>query len=392
MTPAARLAAAIAVLDTISTGKRAEAALSGWARAARYAGSGDRAAVRDHVFGALRRRRSLSALGGAATGRGLMLGALRAAGTDPAVLFTGDRHAPAPLAPAEAAHFACPVSMTEAQALDCPDWLEPALRASLGEQFAGVMRALQGRAPVFLRANRARVAPEAALAALAAEGIAARIHPLAPTALEVAGPVRGLAATQAWQCGLVELQDAASQAVCDALPLARGARVLDYCAGGGGKALALAARLAALGGGTVFAHDAAPRRMADLPARAARAGTPVPQLADAAAAAPFDLVLLDVPCSGSGSWRRDPEGKWRLTPERLAGLRHTQSAILDVAAPLVAAEGALAYATCSLLREENAAQVSAFLDREPGWRQVAERRWTPCDGADGFFLALLTRA
>jgi 16S rRNA (cytosine967-C5)-methyltransferase len=158
--------------------------------------------------------------------------------------------------------------MTEAEALDCPDWLAPALRASLGADFVPVMQALQARAPVFLRANLARASPEAVRAALAAEGIAAHPHPLAPTALEVAGPLRGLQATRAWAEGLVELQDAASQAVCAALPLAPGARVLDYCAGGGGKALAIAARLAAEGGGAVFAHDAAPRRMADLPARA----------------------------------------------------------------------------------------------------------------------------
>jgi 16S rRNA (cytosine967-C5)-methyltransferase len=103
-------------------------------------------------------------------------------------------------------------------------------------------------------------------------------------------------------------------------------------------------------------------------------------------------VLTDVPCSGSGSWRRDPEGKWRLTPERLEALLRTQGEILDAAAPLVAPGGTLAYATCSLLAAENAAQVAAFLTRAPGWRLGAERRWTPRDGADGFHLALLTRA
>jgi 16S rRNA (cytosine967-C5)-methyltransferase len=392
VTPAARLAAAIGVLDAVAAGARAEAALTGWARGARYAGSGDRTAVRDHVFDALRRRRSLAALGGAATGRGLMLGALRAAGTDPAGLFTGAGHAPAPLTASEARHLAEPVAMTEAEALDCPDWLAPALRESLGGDFVPVMQALQARAPVFLRANLARAAPAAACAALAAEGIAAHPHPLAPTALRVEGPLRGLQATQVWQDGLVELQDAASQAVCAALPLVPGARVLDHCAGGGGKALAIAARLAAEGGGAVFAHDAAPRRMADLPVRAARAGTPVALLDDPAAQAPFDLVLTDVPCSGSGSWRRDPEGKWRLTPERLAELLRTQAEILDAAARLVAPAGTLAYATCSLLEAENGAQVAAFLARAPGWRRVEERRWTPRDGADGFHLALLTLA
>jgi 16S rRNA (cytosine967-C5)-methyltransferase len=387
VTPAARIAAAIGVLDAIGAGARAEAALTGWARGARYAGSGDRAAVRDLVFDALRRRRSLAALGGAADGRGLMLGALRAAEADPAALFTGSGHAPAPLTPAEATHLAGAVQMTEAEALDCPDWLAPALKASLGAGFAPVMAALQQRAPVFLRVNLARATPAEAQAALAAEGVTTRPGPLATTALEVTGPARGITGTGAWRNGLVELQDAASQAVCGALPLGPGVRVLDYCAGGGGKALALAAR-----GAEVFAHDAAPRRMADLPERAARAGTPVTVLADPAARAPYHLVLTDVPCSGSGSWRRDPEGKWRLTAERLEALRAAQAGILDAAAILTGPAGRLAYATCSLLEAENSDQIAAFLARAPGWRLEAEHRWTPLDGADGFYLALLTRA
>jgi 16S rRNA (cytosine967-C5)-methyltransferase len=161
--------------------------------------------------------------------------------------------------------------------------------------------------------------------------------------------------------------------------------VLDYCAGGGGKALALAAR-----GAAVTAHDADPGRMRDLPARAARAGARVE--IEAAPAGAFDLVLCDAPCSGSGTWRRAPEAKWRLTPERLAALTELQAQILDQAAPLVAPGGALAYATCSLLEAENGAQTADFLARHPGWQLENERRLTPLEGGDGFYLALLRRS
>jgi len=142
-----------------------------------------------------------------------------------------------------------------------------------------------------------------------------------------------------------------------------------------------------------FAHDAVPGRMRDLPARAARAGVEVTLVAagDLAAAAPFDLVLCDVPCTGSGAWRRSPEAKWRTGPDDLARLLAVQAGILDRAAPLVAPGGALGYVTCSLIETENGGQVAAFLSRQPGWTRVAERRLTPLDGGDGFHAAVLRR-
>ena len=385
MTPAARLSAAIGILDRILAGAPAEQALTNWGRASRYAGSGDRAAVRDLVFDALRCRRSFARLGGAETGRGLILGGLRAAGADVGALFCGEGHAPAPPAGPELA----PQPPSALESLDCPDWLAPRLQGSLGADFAAVMQALRHRAPVFLRVNLARASVAAAIEALAAEGIVARPHPLAATALEVTEGARKIHGSAAYRDGLVELQDAASQAVVQALPLVAGARVLDYCAGGGGKTLAMAGGA----GLTLFAHDADPRRMRDLPARAERAGVRVRLLstADTRREAPFDLVLADAPCSGSGSWRRAPEGKWSLTPARLAALVATQAAILDETAALVRPGGHLGYATCSVLDEENDDQIHALLARRPGWERVSRLRLTPLDGGDGFFLSLLRR-
>lgn len=380
MTPGARAAAAIAVLDRVLAGEAAEKALTNWGRASRFAGSGDRAAVRDLVYDALRQRRSAAASGGSDTGRGLVLGLLRAAGQEG--LFSGEGHAPAPPVATEAGWVP-----QGAEALDLPDWLLPEMERSLAERLAPVAAAMRARAPVFLRVNLARGDVAAALAALATEGIEARPHALADTALEVVAGARKVQASRAYLEGLVELQDASSQAVAAALPLADGMRVLDHCAGGGGKTLAMAARAKL----RLWAHDAAPRRMADLPDRARRAGVKVTLAERPEATAPYDLVLVDAPCSGSGSWRRDPEGKWRLTPERLAELQGVQAGILDRVAPMVAPGGWLAYATCSLLEVENGDQTAGFLARHPGWRLDSERRFTPLDGGDGFYLALLRR-
>jgi len=386
MTPGARVAAAIEVLDAIRAGGAAEQALTGWARGARYAGSKDRAAVRDHVFHVLRRWRSCAALGGGEAGRALMLGALRDRGDDPAQLFTGEGHAPAPLGPDEVALGRPP---TGAEARDLPDWLWPHVDRSLGGDAGRVAEALRHRAPVMLRVNLSRLSRPEARARLAAEGIVTEPVEIARSALHVLEGERKVAQSVSYAEGLVELQDASSQAAMERLALPLGARVLDYCAGGGGKVLALAARADA----AWFAHDIAPQRIAHLPPRAARAGAEVTVLSTGALghAAPFDLVLCDVPCSGSGTWRRSPEAKWRLTPERLAELTWVQADILARAAALVAPGGRLVYTTCSVLDVENQEVTGDFTATVPSWKVTDSCHWPICDSGDGFYLAQIER-
>ena len=388
MTPAARLNAAIALLDAILAGEPAERALTNWGRASRFAGSADRAAVRDHVFDALRCRGSYAALGGGLTGRGLMLGWARAQGAAFATLFTGAGHGPEPLSEAEQAAVSLPLPADEeCLAMDWPDWLLPALRADLGDLFPAVSAAMRQRAPVFLRANLIRTTRDAAQAALAEEGIETRPHPLAPTALEVVAGARKIAQSRAYTQGLVELQDAASQAMLTLLPVTDAVRVLDYCAGGGGKALALAALAPKA---RITAHDIDAARMRDLAPRAKRAGVRIAQATPGRVSGQFDLVLVDAPCSGSGTWRRSPDAKWRLTPARLAELVALQADILLRASAHVAPQGRICYMTCSLLAVENVGQVAAFLAKG-GFALEAERQLTPCDGADGFYGAILRR-
>lgn len=383
MTPAARVQAAIAVLDQIGAGIPAEKSLTNWARGARYAGSRDRAAVRDHVFDVLRTWRSSGMRGGAENGRALMRGRLMLEGADPDVLFTGEGYGPAPLSAEERTAGQPP----DASALrDMPDWLWAQFEASLGPQAAEVAEALRHRAPVFLRVNTLRATRDTAQKALSAEQIVTTPHPLSPTALDVRENARRVATSRAYRDGLVELQDVASQAVVDALPLSSGQRVLDYCAGGGGKALAMAARLE----GPVVAHDAHPARMRDVPARALRAGAEVSCVASPEG--PFDLVLCDVPCSGSGAWRRAPEGKWQLSPEKLNDLCALQADILAKAQQLVAPNGVLAYATCSVLAAENTTRIDAFRVVHPAWGIAFSRQFLPHDGGDGFFITCLRRS
>ncbi|WP_171231612.1 RsmB/NOP family class I SAM-dependent RNA methyltransferase [Ruegeria sp. HKCCA4812] len=385
MTPAARVQASIEILDDILAGAPVEKALTGWARRSRFAGSKDRAAIRDHVFDALRRKRSYAALGGSDTGRGLMIGATRASGWDLADLFTGDRHAPMPVQKTEAARdFA-----SQAERYDIPEWLWPRFVDSLKDALVPCAMSLQHRAPVHLRVNLRKTDLGGAIDALKSEGVIAHPVQVCQTALEVTEGARRIAQSQAYAQGLVELQDAASQAVVAALDLRPGMRVLDYCAGGGGKALALAAHE----GVDVFAHDVNAGRMKDIPTRAERAGAKITILNsdDLTGVDPFDVVLVDAPCSGSGSWRRAPAGKWALTEDRLRDLTAIQAGILSDIAPLVHPGGLLAYATCSVLNDENGKIIDDFLDQFSQWRETFRKTWHVTHESDGFFTSHLTR-
>ncbi|MFV2001693.1 MAG: RsmB/NOP family class I SAM-dependent RNA methyltransferase [Paracoccaceae bacterium] len=387
MTPPARISAAIEILDAILAGAAGEKVLTNWARANRYAGSGDRAAIRDLVFAAQRCRRSYGWTGGAMTGRGLMIGHVLTSEMDASTLFCSDRFAPAPLSEAELT--GCDISKaTRGVRLDCPDWLLANFDGAAGENADTVLQALQKRAPVFLRVNTGKTDLAGAALALAADGITTAPNARARGALEVRSNPRRVAQSRAFKDGLVELQDAGSQAVVAFLDLQGGQNVLDYCAGGGGKSLAMAAAANI----NVTAYDIDNKRMKDLKRRAVRAGADI-QITDAAmlSGRRFDLVLVDAPCSGSGAWRRSPDAKWNLTPKRLQELVALQVEVLDQAAAHVREGGTLAYATCSLFLQENSDQVARFLGRWPGWKLLRDQQSWPDHSGDGFYIALLTR-
>jgi 16S rRNA (cytosine967-C5)-methyltransferase len=388
MTPSARVQAAIEVLDLIldaarSGGASADRIVAEWFRTRRFAGSGDRRAVRELVYGAIRACGEVPQTGRAAL--------LLVAKQDPALaaLFDGSRHAPAPIAADE------PV----AAAGLAPAWLEAALDESgLDAEEAA---ALLGRAPLDVRINRLKPPPELPL-----EG---ETTP-APDALRFPFGTQ-VEAWEAFKAGQIEVQDSGSQLACLAVGAMPGETVIDLCAGAGGKTLALAAAMA--GRGRLIASDTDRTRLARLAPRAARAGAAIiterlldpgrelAALADLAGQA--DAVLIDAPCSGVGTWRRNPEARWRLTARELARLTAIQTRLLDLAATLVRPGGRIVYVTCSLLDAEGAQQIDGFLQRHVDWGAArpalgagtprgAGLRLSPArDGTDGFFIARLER-
>ncbi|MEO0426548.1 MAG: RsmB/NOP family class I SAM-dependent RNA methyltransferase [Pseudomonadota bacterium] len=407
MTPAARHQAAIEVLEAwvhSGSGEALDRTLAAWGRAHRFAGSGDRHAIADICYGTVRRARSLQWLGGggdpgsrleAFRPRIAVLAGAVLAGQELSQIAGAGRHAPAALTAEEAGALATLAAEGEVKGLDgappsvrvnLPDWLLDALGSVPGTALA----ALGERAPVDLRVNRLKATPEAAAAALAEEGIETERGPLAPDCLRVVGGARRVAGSAAYRGGLVELQDAASQAAALRARAAPGETVLDFCAGGGGKTLALAAAME--GRGRLIAHDASPRRMSDLAPRAARAGARVETIGTEALAAlegACDLVLTDVPCSGSGAWRRNGDARWRFGREDLERLNATQDAILDRAARLVRPGGRLVYVTCSIIPAENAARIEAFLARTSAFRTDPVGTFSTLPdpaGGDGFFV------
>ncbi|MBO9711830.1 RsmB/NOP family class I SAM-dependent RNA methyltransferase [Sphingomonas sp.] len=393
MTPAARTQAAIDLLDEIvaaarDQGPAADVILARGFAARRYAGSKDRRAIRDLVYDTIRLCGDRPSSGRAAM---LALAAQREAVRES---FDGSPYGPAPISPGE--DIAVPGV--------APAWLVEALAASgiAGEE----ARALLDRAPLDIRVNRLKADP----AAVAAQFPDAQTVPGAPQALRLA-PDTAVEKHPLWTEGAIEVQDAGSQIVTRAAPVERGQHVIDLCAGGGGKTLALAAAMA--GHGSILACDVDRARLSRLMPRAERAGVGIVEtrlldpnreaamLADQMGRA--DVVLVDAPCSGTGTWRRNPEARWRITPARIARYAETQAHILRVAAGLVRPGGALVHIVCSLLEAEGADQVDAFLAAHPGW--VAEPlslgagsprgaglRLTPFrDSTDGFFVAKMVR-
>lgn len=387
MTPAARLSAAIDLLDQIFSGDPAERSLTRWARSSRFAGSKDRAAVRDLVFDCLRRKRSLAHRGGAQTGRAVVLAHQFLAGEPLHDLFAEGRFSPPPITIEEQNTLDNPAVPPDPVRFDYPDFLDAELRRSLEDDLTAVMQAMQSRAPVDLRVNTLKTTLSEAQNYLARDLIFSETVENAPDALRITQNPRKLNGSLAYKYGFVELQDVSSQKVAAFAGAEPGMRVLDYCAGGGGKTLALAAQMNRQG--SLFAHDINPGRMKDIPERSRRAGASVDiiapdRLGDAGL---FDLVLVDAPCSGSGAWRRNPDGKWRLGPGGLDKLVELQREILGAARNLVAPKGRLIYATCSLFNCENGDQIDHFTNTNAGWHSSRRLTLSPLDGGDGFFAA-----
>lgn len=429
MTPGARLQASIDILADIErTRHPADRIFDGWSRANRYAGSKDRAAISDLVYAVLRHRAELGFAVSADSPRLLALAASHLIDSKPldelAALCTGDNHAPHPLSEQETLSLSAArrPGLSSPAHIRCnyPAWLEEELAAAFGDRLEIEMAALLERAPTDLRVNALRATREEAIALLAEEGVSVAPVPFAPQGLRLQAKTN-LPALDAYREGLIEVQDEGSQLACLVSDVKPGEQVLDLCAGGGGKTLALAAMMN--NRGQIYACDLDARRLDRLMPRAQRAGArnlqtrPLAPLvageADPSLAEMkdrMDCVVVDAPCSGTGAWRRSPDARWRLTPEMLAIYHAAQTEVMARAAPLVKPGGRLVYITCSLLPSENDARMAEFLashaDFSPrDWRdfwpegiarpQAPEGdalRLTPArSGTDGFFIAILQR-
>ncbi|MBB5046268.1 16S rRNA (cytosine967-C5)-methyltransferase [Rhodopseudomonas rhenobacensis] len=432
MTPAARLSAAIELIDAIDSQRvPAAKALKEWGTAHRYAGSGDRAAIAGLTWDVLRRRASSAWLMDSDTPRARVLGMLKLErGLDAAAiaaLCDGGRFAPEPLSNAEQAALTSR-TLDDAPphvAGDYPEWLDGELAAVFGDDRVAEATAMASRAPLDLRVNTLKAKRDKLLGSLAHLG--AKATPWSPLGLriELGADARnpGIHSEEDFIKGAVEVQDEGSQLAALLSGAKPGEQVIDLCAGAGGKTLALAAMMQ--GKGRLIATDHDKRQLAPIYERLSRAGVhncdirtpkgPNDTLSDISGSA--DLVLIDAPCTGTGTWRRNPDAKWRMRPGALEVRLKDQAEVLDRAVPLVKPGGRIAYVTCSVLGQENGAQIAAFLARHPEFavvplQQTAAVLWDKAEdflaaalvseqgllmtprrtGTDGFFVSVMKKA
>ena len=432
MTPAARLSAAIDVIAAIESQRiPAAQALKEWGTAHRFAGSGDRAGIAGLVWDVLRRRASSAHLMGSDAPRARVLGMLKLErGMDMdaiAALCDGGRFAPEPLSEAERTALA-QASLQDAPAHvagDYPEWLDAQLAAVFGADRVAEATAMASRAPLDLRVNTLKAKRDKVLASL--KHLGAKPTPWSPMGLriELGADARnpGIHSEEDFVKGAVEVQDEGSQLAALFSAAKPGEQVIDLCAGAGGKTLALAAMMQ--GKGRLIATDRDKRQLAPIHERLSRAGVhncevrapkgEAEPLADIKATA--DLVLIDAPCSGTGTWRRNPDAKWRMRPGALEVRLKDQLEVLNRAAAMVKPGGRITYVTCSVLPAENSEQVRAFLTRHPEFsvvppEETASVLWDKADdfakaalrsdegwlmtprrtGTDGFFVAVMRKS
>ncbi len=384
-----RLSAAIDVLTDVEQRKRpVSEALKAWGLNNRFAGAGDRAAIGNLVYDALRRRASHAFVMGSDSPRALVLAvAMRDWGETPEGLneaFSTDTHAPAVLTEEEAG--AAKTDLSAAPAVtraDFPEWLAPSLERAFGTDWVAEGEAMAARPSLDLRVNALKATPEKVMKSLA------RFSPqpaaIAPFGLTMpAGPrdarTPNVTTDEGYLKGWFEVQDQGSQIVAALANVREGEQVLDLCAGAGGKTLALAANMG--NSGQIFAYDSDRSRLAPIYDRLKRNGVRNAQVRAPNDGALDDLVgkmdrvIVDAPCTGTGTWRRRPDTKWKLTPELLAQRQSEQAALLVEAATFLKPGGTLVYITCSILPEENDDQITAFLAANPGFETAdIARAW-----------------
>ena len=394
-----RANAAIFILDEFLAGQNLNAILSKWTKANRYAGSSDRESIRDIVFDILRVKKTFTFILNkekqVINGRALVFLYSVYYSLPLNDIFTGQKYGPDKLNnyEKEFSEIARENNERGFEVIDnIPDFLLTEFQRSLGSKFNNVMRLLEKRAPVSIRVNALKSDVSSILEVLSSEGIEGKIAKKVRYGIEIIGNPRRLTQLQAFKDGYFEVQDLHSQKTIEGLPIKEDTKILDYCAGAGGKILNIASLLK--GNGRFFVHDLDKKKLIEADLRAKRAGIKLKRLNAENMEQhhnSFDYILADVPCSGSGTWRRNPQQKWRITSDSLEEILNRQITILNEVKDLIKKNGLLFYITCSLLKIENEEVVDDFLIQNKNFSLSNKENITIDTQGDGFFCAVLQK-
>jgi 16S rRNA (cytosine967-C5)-methyltransferase len=379
----------IEILDTYLNEAKIDFVLRKWAIKHRFAGSSDRRKIKDIIFDIIRQKKSCEHVGGGFSGRNLLIGYLKLKGTELSSVFDNSKFGPEELTIKEQNINVDLSNLSNIYELDFPSWLIPILRRSLLNEFSNVVKALRNRSHIQLRVNLKKISRLNAMTELQKNNIECEINELCSTALNVLNGAQHILTSPCFENGFVELQDAGSQLVSELIEINYNDKVLDMCAGAGGKSLSIScgAELDA----TYFAWDINFDRMKDIDARSKRAGVKIEKVIKLSSKSFYNKIIIDAPCSGSGSWRRDPEGKWRLDEDILDNYVKTQRELILKGLKLLAPRGQILYITCSILDIENGKLIDDLISSVLSLRLVKSISLVPSSKSDGFYGAVLEK-
>ena len=379
----------IEILDTYLNEAKIDFVLRKWAIKHRFAGSSDRRKIKDIIFDIIRQKKSCEHVGGGFSGRNLLIGYLKLKGTELSSVFDNSKFGPEELTIKEQNITVDFSNLSDIYELDFPSWLIPILRRSLLNEFSNVVKTLRNRSHIQLRVNLKKISRLNAMKKLQKNNIECEINELCTTALNVLNGAQHILTSPCFENGFVELQDAGSQLVSELIEINYNDKVLDMCAGSGGKSLAIScgAELDA----TYFAWDINFDRMKDIDARSKRAGVKIEKVIKLSSKSVYNKIIIDAPCSGSGSWRRDPEGKWRLDEDILDNYVKTQKELILKGLKLLAPRGQILYITCSILDIENGKLIDDLISSELSLKLVRSISLVPSSKSDGFYGAVLEK-
>lgn len=379
----------IEILDTYLNEAKIDFVLRKWAIKHRFAGSSDRRKIKDIIFDIIRQKKSCEHVGGGFSGRNLLIGYLKLKGTELSSVFDNSKFGPEELTIKEQNINVDFSNLSNIYELDFPSWLIPILRRSLLNEFSNVVKTLRNRSHIQLRVNLKKISRLNVMKKLQKNNIECEINELCSTALNVLNGAQHILTSPCFENGFVELQDAGSQLVSELIEINYNDKVLDMCAGAGGKSLAIScgAELDA----TYFAWDINFDRMKDIDARSKRAGVKIEKVIKLSSKSVYNKIIIDAPCSGSGSWRRDPEGKWRLDEDILDNYVKTQKELILKGLKLLAPRGQILYITCSILDIENGKLIDDLISSVLSLKLVRSISLVPSSKSDGFYGAVLEK-